>query len=275
MRLHSAVRRSVATAVLTVFTCACGSPTSPTPRSADSTPVAPAPPTLAGLAITQLPSMIVVGSRLQLQASARFSDGSIQPVTAEWVASPPIVEVAPGGVLVARGAGSAMVTARYQGFEARSGVFIVADYSGTWHGGWRRLECFGPRCREGDFAHPVVELLIAQHDSLGSLMLSGVMSFGPWNETRYVLSGRGNLSITSSASLFLFWIERGPQGERLREISLTINAITIDAAQTLSARGSMMLREGEEMTRLEFALENLTLISRTVRAAVDPPPSHH
>jgi hypothetical protein len=168
-------------------------------------------------------------------------------------------------LLVARSHGSATIAARYQGLETRSTIIVTPDYSGTWRGGWRRLECFGPRCREGDFANPTVDLLISQHDSLGSQTLEAVMSFGPWNETRYVLSGGGNVGIAGSPSLFFFWLERGPQGERLREISLPADNVTLDPSQTLSARASMRLREGEEMTRLEFVLENLRLISRAVR----------
>ena len=247
------------------LTNAMRAPASSTPPPA-TPPVPPSPAaTLVGLTLPQLPSTIVAGTTLQLQATARFSDGSIQMVQPAWLVAPAIVEISPTGLMVARSQGSVTITARYQSFEARNTITVVADYSGTWRGAWRRLECFGPRCREGDFADPTVELLIAQHASLGSLMLSAVMSFGPWNETRYVLSGRGNVGIIGSPSLSFFWLERGPQGERLREISLTVNNITIDSAQTLSARASMMLREGEEMTRLEFALENLRLISRAVR----------
>jgi hypothetical protein len=229
-------------------------------------PLLPSPAAaVIGLAITQLPSTMVVGTNLQLQAVARFSDGSVQTVQPEWLSQGGIVEISPAGLLAARGQGSATIIARHQGFETRAGIFVVPDYSGTWRGGWRRLECFGPRCRDGDFAHPTVDLLISQHDSLGSQLLTSVMSFGPWNETRYVLSGRANVGITGSPSLFFFWLERGPQGERLREISLQGNNVTIDAAETLSARASMMLREGEEMTRLEFMLEHLRLVSRAVR----------
>jgi hypothetical protein len=247
------------------LTGATRAPTSSTPPPS-TPPVPPAPAaTLTGLAIAQMPSMIVTGASIQLQATARYSDGSIQAVQPEWLASSAIVDISTTGLMLAKSQGSAAITARYQGLEARSGVIVVPDYTGTWRGGWRRLECFGPRCSEGDFASPTAELLLAQHDSLGSLMLSGVLSFGPWNETRYVLSGRGNVGIAGPPSLFLFWIERGPQGERLREVSLTVNNITLDPAQTLSARASMMLREGEEMTRLEFTLDNLRLVSRAVR----------
>jgi hypothetical protein len=48
-------------------------------------------------------------------------------------------------------------------------------------------------------------------------------------------------------------------------IQLTVTDITLDSMQTLSARASMMLREGEETTRVELTLENLRLVSRAVR----------
>ena len=242
---------------------ACGSSTDGTPTS-PSAPASP-PPALSGLALSQLPSQIVVGARVQLQATARFSDGSVQTVTPLWAVTPQ-AEITPVGMLLAKSVGSATVSATYQGVSANSSVFIVPDYSGTWRGGWRRLECFGPRCSEGDRANAMVELLIAQHTGL-SASLSAVMSFGPWDETRYVLTGRGNVGIAPTTALFLFWLERGASGERLRENQIELTSVAVDAAQTLSARGSMLLREGAETTRLEFTLDRLGLVSRTVSAA--------
>ena len=251
-----------ALALLSMWHVACGSsddrtasaPTAPTP-----------PPTLSGLAVSRLPSQIVVGSTVQVQATARFSDGTVQAVTPQWTVSSQ-VEITPAGLVTAKNPGSATVFATYQGFTANSSFFIVPDYSGTWRGGWRRLECFGPRCSEGDRANPTVELLIGQHSGSGA-SLSAVMSFGPWNESRYVLTGRGNLGIAPTTALFLFWLERGPNGERVRENQIELTSVGLDAAQTLSARGSMLLREGSETTRLEFTLDRLALVSRTVEAA--------
>jgi hypothetical protein len=97
------------------------------------------------------------------------------------------------------------------------------------------------------------------------------MSFGPWSESRYVLTGRGNLGIAPTTALYLFWLERGPNGERLRENQIELTSVGLDAAQTLSARGSMLLREGSDTTRLEFTLDRLGLVSRSVAAGLFGP----
>ena len=252
--------------LMSTWHVACGSSDDRT----SSAPTAPTPtPTLSGLAVSRLPSQIVVGSTVQVQATARFSDGTVQAVTPQWTVSFQ-AEITPAGLLTAKNAGSATVFATYQGFTANSSFFVVPDYSGTWRGGWRRLECFGPRCSEGDRANPAVELLIGQHSGSVST-LSAVMSFGPWSESRYVLTGRGNLGIAPTTALYLFWLERGPNGERLRENQIELTSVGLDAAQTLSARGSMLLREGSETTRLEFTLDRLGLVSRNVAAGLFVP----
>ncbi|MGE0863125.1 MAG: hypothetical protein AB7P34_04415 [Vicinamibacterales bacterium] len=60
-------------------------------------------------------------------------------------------------------------------------------------------------------------------------------------------------------------MERGPAGERLLEISITSGDLTLSDRQTLSGRMSMQFTEGRDVTRLEFNLVDLALISRSVR----------
>jgi hypothetical protein len=249
-------------ALLAAIHASCGS----SETSAPVTPTAPTPPpaTVSVLTVTRLPSQIVVGSRVQVQATARLSDGTAQTLTPQWSVTPPNT-ITPDGMVTVTSVGSTSVVATYQGLSANSSFTTVPDYSGTWRGGWRRLECFGPRCSEGDRANPIVELLIGQH--MGTVaQLSAVMLFGPWNDSREILTGRGNVGIAPTTALFVFAIERGPNGERVRENQVELTAVAIDAAQTLSARGSMLLREGSETTRLEFTLDRLGLVSRTVTA---------
>jgi len=94
--------------------------------------------------------------------------------------------------------------------------------------------------------------------------LSAVMLFGPWDATRYALSGRGSSS-GAAYSLGLFWLERGPAGERLFEISTRSSMITVTPSLTLSGRMTMMFTELGEQTRLELTLGDLVLVSRAVR----------
>lgn len=240
--------------------CDRDTPTTPTQNPYPISPVAP-PPALTGLLFSSLPSLLVVGTSLPLRASGRYSDGSVQAVEPQWAVTPSAAaEISSSGVLTTRSPANVTVTARFEGFEAQAGSTLVADHSGTWRGTWNRLECFGRRCGLGDFANPIVDLLITQNGRV----LSSVMLFGPWDATRYTLSGRG-LAGSGPSSLGLFWLERAPNGERLFEITTPSSQVTLSAIPTLSARISMRFTEGEEMTRLEFTLDNLVLVSRAVR----------
>lgn len=261
MMRSPAVIMIVLAALVAAGACDRDVPTAPTPPPQNQNPP-PAPATLTGLIVSSPQGFVVAGSSLAFRASGRYSDGSVQPVQPQWSVVPPAAaDISPDGVLTGRSYGDVTVTARLSEFEARTGVRVVANYAGTWRGSWRRLECFGQRCGLGDFANPTVDLLIAQHGN--GRELSAVMLFGPWDATRYALSGRG-LSIGPAASLGLFWLERGPAGERLFEIGTSSSQITVSAVQTLNGRMSMRFNEGRDMTRLEFTLNDLVLVSRTV-----------
>jgi hypothetical protein len=240
--------------------CDRSNPTAPT-RSQEPTPVA-SPPTPTGLLLSPVPSLVVVGTRLPLTATRRYSDGSLQPVQPEWSVTPAAAaEISPSGLLVARGLGDITVTGRFEGLEARAFSTVIANYHGTWRGTWTRLECFGRRCHLGEFANRNVDLLITHNER----QLAAVMMFGPWDATRYALTGRGLALRGDFASLGLFWIERGPNGERLFEISATSSEITVSNGAILNGRLSLRFTEGAETTRLEVTLDNLALVSRTVR----------
>jgi hypothetical protein len=246
--------------------CDSDPPTAPTPP----TPQAPVPPaTLTGLTVFAPESLVVAGSTLALRAHGRYSDGSSQPVQPQWLVSPAAVaEVTAAGVLNARAPGEARVTARLAEFEAQTTVRVTPNYAGTWRGSWQRLECFGPRCGEGDLSNPTVDLLISQ--AANGRELSAVLLFGPWNASRYAMSGRA-LSIGAEASLFVFWVERGPAGERLLEISTNSGSIVMSERQTINGRLSMRFTEGGQVTRLELTLDELALVSRAVRVPTITP----
>jgi hypothetical protein len=260
-------RASIALVVLLALGAAAGcdsdTPTTPTPPPATQAPVPP-PATLTGLTVFAPESLLVAGSTLALRAHGRYSDGSSQPVQPQWLVSPSAVaEISAAGVLTARASGEARVTARLAEFEAQTTVRVTPNYAGTWRGSWQRLECFGPRCGEGDLSNRTVDLLISQ--AANGRELSAVMLFGPWDPSRYAMSGRA-LSIGSEASLFLFWLERGPAGERLLEISTNSGTIVMSDRQTINGRLSMRFTEGGQVTRLELTLDELALVSRAVRA---------
>lgn len=247
---------------LTAAGCDRSTPTAPTPAPQNQNPTPP-PATLTGIVVSSPQGFLVAGASLALRASGRYSDGSVQPVQPQWSVVPPAAaDISPSGVLTGRSYGDVTVTARLSEFEARTGVRVVPNYAGSWRGPWRRLECFGRRCGQGDFSNPIVDLLITQHEN--GRDLSAVMLFGPWDATRYALSGRGS-SVGPAASLGLFWLERGPAGERLFEISTRSSMITVTPSQTLSGRMTMMFTERGEQTRLELTLGNLVLVSRAVR----------
>lgn len=249
-------------ALSTVGACNRDTPTAPTPPPQNQEPV-PVPATLTGLVVSAPESQVVVGSSLAMRANGRYSDGTLIPVQPQWSVSPAAAaDISPSGVLTARSPADVRVTARLAEFEAQVNVRVAPNYAGTWRGSWRRLECFGPRCGQGDFSNPVVDLLITQTGT--GRVLSAVMLFGPWDGARYVLSGRG-LSVGGDASLGLFWLERGPAGERLFEISTLSSAIAVSERQTLGGRMSMRFTEGRDVTRLEFNLVELALVSRAVR----------
>lgn len=236
-------------------------PTAPTPppQNQNSAP----PVTLTGLVVSAPESFVVAGSSVALRANGRYSDGSVLPVQPQWSVSPTdAADISPAGVLTARRPAEVRVTARLAEFDAQASVRVVPNYAGTWRGPWRRLECFGRRCEQGNLSNPIVDLLITQTGN--GRELSAVMLFGPWDGTRYALSGRG-LSIAADASLGLFWLERGQAAERLLEITTTSSAITVSERQTLNGRMSMQFTEGRDITRLEFTLEELGLVSRAVR----------
>jgi hypothetical protein len=242
--------------------CGSDTPTAPTPPPVAEQPSSP-PATLTGLVVFNPESLIVTGSSLAFRANGRYSDGSLRTVEPQWFASPATAaEISPAGVLTAHRTGDITITARFAGFETQTTVRVTPNYAGTWRGTWRRLECFGPRCAQGDASNPVIDLFITQ--ATNGRETAAVMLFGPWDATRYTLSGRG-LSLGAEASLSVFWLERGPAGERLLEIT-GAGPVTMSDRQTINGRLSVRFTEGRDITRLELALQELALLSRTVRA---------
>ncbi len=107
-------------------------------------------------------------------------------------------------------------------------------------------------------------MLLTQHNGAN---LSGTVLVGPWNAARYSLEGSGRAGIGGTASHSFFWIERGPNRERRREMLILTSDLTA-AGGDLNGRMTMRLQEGEELTRLEFALQDVRLVSRTVRQSI-------
>jgi Big-like domain-containing protein len=102
---------------------ACGGSSSSTP----TTPSQASPPTVTAVAVTGGGNLTAAGQTSQLTATATFSDGSTQNVTASatWQSSnASAAPVSAGGVVTAVAAGSATVTATYQGKAGTISVTI-------------------------------------------------------------------------------------------------------------------------------------------------------
>ncbi len=84
-------------------------------------------PTLTGVTIQGV-APVQVGGMLPLTARATFSDGSQQDVSAvaSWSSSAPQVATVSGGVLTGVGAGTATVSAAYQGVTTTADVIVSA-----------------------------------------------------------------------------------------------------------------------------------------------------
>lgn len=84
-----------------------------------------APPTLVGLSITGSTN-VAVGGTTQLQAVARYSDGSTQTVTALalWTSGAPLRATVAAGLVVGVLPGSSTLTATFSGFTAQVTVTV-------------------------------------------------------------------------------------------------------------------------------------------------------
>lgn len=100
-------------------------------RSASATVTVSAPtpeaPTVIGLTISGTTS-IQVGQTTQLQATAQFSNGTSQNVTATaaWTSSATNVATVSGGLVSGQAAGTAPIQAAYQGRVASAGVIVTS-----------------------------------------------------------------------------------------------------------------------------------------------------
>jgi hypothetical protein len=121
----------------------------------DSAPTAPTPPVIfTALTITPvgggslLPgattSVITSGEVPQgVGAFAQFSDGSGHYVEAAWTSSDTAVIIVDGGQLVARGRGTAMLTATYQGKSDTETFTVEGGIAGRWQGTYVVEQCTG------------------------------------------------------------------------------------------------------------------------------------
>jgi hypothetical protein len=78
-----------------------------------------------------------------LGAFARFSDGSGHYVEAAWSSSDTSVIIVEGGRLVARGRGTAMLTATYQGKSDTENFTVEGGIAGRWQGTYLVEQCTG------------------------------------------------------------------------------------------------------------------------------------
>lgn len=110
-------------AALAAVSCNGSSTTGPTSLAQS----APSPPVLTSLSISGSTSFTASGQSSQLSAIANYSNSTTENVTntAVWQTSNPVVVVVSGGgLLTSRGAGSAQVTATYQGQTGTADVIV-------------------------------------------------------------------------------------------------------------------------------------------------------
>jgi len=159
MRVHERVITSRWSVLLVVsLAAACGggsrSSTSTTPTTPTPSP-APTPPTVTSVVVTGTVTLTSVNQTAQLIATARLSTGSTGVVTAQatWQTSnPSVVTVSSGGLVTARTAGTATITATYQGRSGTLSMTVtsvtpIPSVSGAWRGSY--VICCGVGLNEG------------------------------------------------------------------------------------------------------------------------------
>ena len=131
--------RLAALGAAVLLASACGGSTSSSPSSSSPSAPSPAPAALLQyVAVTGNFLIGAVGGSTQLRATANTTAGP-QDVTSQatWASSnDAVAAVSSGGLVSAKGAGLALITASYQGFSGYGGVSVATavDATGIWTG---------------------------------------------------------------------------------------------------------------------------------------------
>lgn len=127
---HQGVRSTCALAIL-VALAACGGDGGSTQPTE----------TLGGLTITPGTTAIKIGASETYTATATYSTGRTQVVTATWESDAAVLTIDGSGRAFGVAAGLATITARYQGWARTLLIHVVPDYQGTWAGDYAVTTC--------------------------------------------------------------------------------------------------------------------------------------
>jgi len=133
------VPRLAALGAAVLLASSCGGSSSSSPSSSSPSSPSPAPAaTLQYVAVTSNFLIGTVGGSTQLRATANTAAGP-QDVTSQatWTSSnDAVAAVSSGGLVSAKGAGLALITASYRGFSGYGGISVATavDATGTWTG---------------------------------------------------------------------------------------------------------------------------------------------
>lgn len=103
-------------------------------------PVAPSVANAPTQLLIEVPSSIRVGLTKSVLAR-RMRNGTSRVVTADWSTDAPQTLLAKDGSISGMAAGSATLSARYEGAETSSPVTVVPDTAGLWTGQMKLIAC--------------------------------------------------------------------------------------------------------------------------------------
>lgn len=169
---------------------ACGSNSSPTSPSSP-------PPSIAALVIRGAPALLVVGETATLTVEATWSDGASRPLTPQWTTDAAEVASIENGVLIARGAGIATVSAISGVSHGTARVRVVPALAGTWSGSVRYPSCSVPArwgsafCPSPTVSYAMDLQLVQQGDTV-----IGTLDFGPTGAVTGTIAPDGTLVLS-------------------------------------------------------------------------------
>ena len=184
--------------LICVFLAACGggssSPSAPTQQA-----------TLTSITVSGSLSMASAGQTTQLTATANFSNGTSQVVTAQvtWDSSDQAVAtVSASGLCTAVTFGQAEVRARYQGLVGTALVQVRANLAGSWRGSWQSYWLTGALAATFTQTGEALTGTVTVSDSFcftQPVQVTGSVTGGTVNLTGYAPGGVARLTVSGTA----------------------------------------------------------------------------
>jgi hypothetical protein len=149
--------------------------------------------------------MASAGQNVQLTATANFSNGTTQVVSAQvaWESSDPaIVTVSASGLCTAVTFGQAEIRARYQGLVATVQVQVRVNLAGSWRGGWQSYWLTGPLTATFTQTGETLTGVVTVGDSFcftQPVQVTGSVSGGTVNLGGYAPNGVARLTVIGTA----------------------------------------------------------------------------